>query len=147
MRLLLSALAFTAAALSFAQVTPRQEVEQVFKNWEKAMAARDAKALAALMDKHGYTVSLSGDRWPFSRAEQDLGAWMKTLRSASTKITIDSCSIYGDEAVAWITTVTRYEPNAASKQKPGVSVSRSADTLRRINGKWKFVWSQDLAKP
>jgi hypothetical protein len=147
MKLLLSVLAFTVAAFSITQVTPRQEVEQVFKSWEKAMAVKDARALAALMDKNGYTVSLTGDRWPFSQAEHDLGAWMKTLRSASSKITIDSCSIYRDEAVAWITTVTTTEPYGDPKHRGWFSVTRSADTLRRINGKWKFVWSQDLAGP
>jgi ketosteroid isomerase-like protein len=145
MKFIIGLFVLALASLSFAQNSPRQEVEKVFRIWEIAIAKKDAKALAALMDKHGYTVSLDGTRWPFSRAEQDLGGWLKSLRKASESITIDSLSIQGDEAVAWITSVTRYEEKGSSG-KPKVSISRAADTLRRINGKWQFVYSQDLPK-
>jgi ketosteroid isomerase-like protein len=122
-------------------MTPRQEVEIVFRTWEKAIANKDGKALAALMEKHGYTMGLDGKPWPFSRAEEDLGGWLKTLRTVDTKVTINSLSITGDEAIVWMTTVTHYEPKSG---KPSVDISRAADTLHRINGRWMFVYSQEL---
>jgi hypothetical protein len=43
-----------------------------------------------------------------------------------------------------MTTVTHYTPKGATA-KQATDVSRAADTLRRINGKWMFVYSQELS--
>jgi uncharacterized protein (TIGR02246 family) len=119
----------------------RKEIEALFKSWERLFQQRDASGISRLMHPSGYTVALDGSKWSFSKAYDEFKPWFFQIADTKCHITIESLTINGDEAVAWIKSETSYRTKDGKLHH---SVGRMADTAKRFDNGWRFVYSQTL---
>ena len=144
----LAALAFgLLATLGVAQPEPpglRSEISKVYRSWERKFVAKDVKGLAAMLYYAGSTLGIDGHRWQYSGAKADFADWFKNVRNPRQSVTLNHVRRNGEEVVVWLTATTRYQSKVNGKWRTTKMVTRHADTLKQIGGKWMFIDCYDI---
>jgi hypothetical protein len=68
----------------------------------------------------------------------------KSVRSMTSRIVVNSVQGYGDEATAWVTSTESFQLRRGKKWITVKQTNKYAETLRKVDGQWRFVYTQGL---
>lgn len=147
MRAILVSLTLVA---SFAHAQPerndlRKQMEALFGKMDKAIAAKDAKAVFEHFDNSFVWIDQNGNRANLAKFRKDFTDWITAAEGMESKTRIKNVQLQNREAVVWTEqTLSWLEKGPDGKKVRKQATSRWAETLAWKNGAWKFTLSQEL---
>jgi ketosteroid isomerase-like protein len=136
-------------AIAFAQgESPivRKEIEAVYEKWDRLVAKQDLKSLLAMIDKSFVMTDAEGKTMNYADMKKQMSSMVGSVRDCKSQITVNQIQEQGNEVVAWVTMKSSFKMKDGSKWVPVSFTARVAETLRKINGEWKFVAAQELPR-
>lgn len=141
------ALVAIAALPSFGQVEDaelRREIQGVYNKWDRLIARGDTKKMLAMVDPSWTMVDTSGTRLGYADMKAMISTMSKSVRSMTSRIVVNSVQGYGDEATAWVTSTESFQLRRGKKWITVKQTNKYAETLRKVDGQWRFVYTQGL---
>lgn len=125
----------------------RKEIQAVYRKWDRMMARGDTRGMLAMVDPSWTMVDPSGTRLGYSDMKAMITTLSKQVRNMTSKIVVNSVQGYGDEATAWVTSTESFKMRQGRKWVEVKQTSRYAETLRKVDGQWRFTYTQGLPNP
>ena len=122
----------------------RKEIEAVYLKWDKMVAKQDVHGLLAMLDKSFVQTDRNSKVTYYPQVKQQVLSMPMIAKNCKSHITIHEIGEQGNEVVAWITMKVTFQARKGSGWEQRTHTGRYAETLRRINGQWKFVASQEF---
>ena len=138
--LLLGALAFSQGESP--QV--RKELQKFYAQWDKAVMAGDVKTLHSMIHPTFVQTHADGRTSNAAQVKKEMPGMFKMAKDTKCKITLDQIQSQGNEAVAWCTMRMSFKMKQGNKWEPVSFTGKYAETLKKFDGKWMFVASQEL---
>lgn len=135
------------ASLAFAQgenPQVRQELQKFYAKWDQACIKGDVKALTSMIHPTFVQTHANGKTSNAAQVKKEMAGVIKISKDAKCKIKIDQIQSQGDEAVAWVTMKMSFKMKQGNKWMPMSFNMKFAETLKKFNGNWMFVASQEL---
>ncbi|MGI8923137.1 MAG: nuclear transport factor 2 family protein [Fimbriimonadales bacterium] len=146
-RMLIAAVAACLATGSLAQAENpqlRKEIEAVYAKWDALVAKGDLKGLIAMLDPSFVSTDTQGKVTNYEETKKFMASIFKTTKDARMKSTVNHIQAQSHEVVAWMTMKVSFKMKKGDKWVPTTFTGRFAETLKRIDGRWKFVASQEF---
>ncbi|MEM4408679.1 MAG: nuclear transport factor 2 family protein [Candidatus Caldarchaeum sp.] len=122
----------------------RKEIERVYATWDAHVKAGRIEALIKMIDPSFYAIDLDGKRTEYREAIKMMKEAFSSLYQPQSKIKVEHLYVHGDEVVAWVIMKASARFKENGKWRKHEFEARFAETLRKVNGSWRFVCSQML---
>jgi ketosteroid isomerase-like protein len=133
--------------LAFAQAEDpqvRKEIQRHYAKWDKLVAEGDFKSLFAMLDPSFVGMDKNGRAANCAAAKKQIESMFKNVREPKSKIVVKQIQSQGSEVVAWVSMTASFKMKQGSSWKPMSFTSNFAETLKKIDGQWRFTASQEL---
>lgn len=122
----------------------RKEIQKFYAQWDKAVMDADVKTLSSMIHKSFVQTHADGKTSNAAQVKKEMSEMIKMGKDTKCKITVDQIQSQGNEAVAWVTMKMSFKFKQGNKWEPVSFVGKYAETLKKFDGKWMFVASQEL---
>ena len=122
----------------------RKELQKFYAQWDKAVMAGDVKTLSSMIHPTFVQTHADGRTSNAAQVKKEMAGMMKLGKDTKCKITVDQIQSQGNEAVAWCTMKMSFKMKQGNKWEPVSFTGKYAETLKKFDGKWVFVASQEL---
>ena len=122
----------------------RKELQKFYAKFDKACMAGDVKTLNSMIHPSFVQTHADGSTSNAAQVKKEIAGMVKISKDAKCKITVDQIQSQGSEAVAWVTMKMSFKMKQGAKWNPMSFTSKFAETLKKVNGNWMFVASQEL---
>jgi len=122
----------------------RKEIQQFYGQFDKACMTGDVKKLNSMIHSSFVQTHADGKTSNAAQVKKEISEMVKITKDAKCKITVNQIQSQGNEAVAWVTMKMSFKMKQGSKWVPTNFTSKYAETLKKFDGKWMFVASQEL---
>ena len=143
----LTAVLMLFAFLGFAQgenPQVRKELQKFYAKFDQACMTGDVKTLNSMIHPTFVQTHADGKTSNAAQVKKELAGMVKISKDAKCKITVDQIQSQGSEAVAWVTMKMSFKMKQGNKWEPVSFTGKYAETLKKFDGKWMFVASQEL---
>lgn len=118
----------------------RKEIQAVYAQWDKYVAAKNIEGLMSMLDKSFVGMDEEGNAATYAEVRQHMKSMAGSIADIKSKITVDHVYVQGDEVVAWVT--MKLDMKFKGSNATETFTGKFAETLKKFDGKWKFVSSQ-----
>jgi ketosteroid isomerase-like protein len=135
------------ATVAFAQAEEaglRKEIQAVYAKFDKLVAARDSRGLMAMLDPSFIGTDADGKSIRYAETKQMVTTMLKSMRDPRSTITVQQVQRQGDEVVAYVTMKWSCKMKRGNKWVTESNTEKYAETLKKVNGTWRFFSSQAL---
>lgn len=122
----------------------RKDLQKFYAKWDQACNTGDVKTLYSMIHPTFVMTHANGKTSNAAQVKKELAGMAKMSKDVKSNITLDQIQSQGDEAVAWCTMKVSFKMKQGSKWVPANFTSKFAETLKKFDGKWMFVASQEL---
>lgn len=120
----------------------RAEIEAVYRQWDRLMAAKDVNGLAKMLDPSFKGTDPEGNVAGYKTAIRHMSSLMHRCDTLRSRIVVDELHRQGDEVVAWVSMRVTATVRSGKNLETMHFKMRFAETLKKTAKGWKFVASQ-----
>jgi ketosteroid isomerase-like protein len=146
-RALLAVLLILGAGAALAQPENpalRKEIQEVYAMWDKFVAKKDVEGAIGMLHPTFISIDKNGRTTNYEQVTKTFRSMMGMFRDPKMKIVVDQIQEQGAEVVAWVSMSISFKMKQGDKWVPASHKAKFAETLKKFDGEWKFVASQEL---